>query len=358
MSAFFLWRAITPEQGTAFLKLFENNKISSAFVEALENIRVNVKDVKSFSLDYLDEGFSKSVFKAKVIDGAGKEHLFVIKKGLIPGNEFKLMQILSERELMQKPLIRKLIENVDENTYWTNLKSEAISIEEFVPGKTIKQVIKEIWDSGKGRMTGNEVVITENVGDMIFKIGDNYYSFNKIIESIGRLDAELLMKTYDGDKVYFTADSNFGNIMVYEEIIEGNKVLRAKYVDFPKTTDPPHPIEFVEKIINMQDDYRLGDTRFYDDTGAMTKVSLDFRDYSDPYYDGIVSGSDELGPSLLNSIRNDVETSSIVIRKTEIKQTLDSYLDTKYKDYNFMQRDEVLNKLPINVIDDASLFVN
>jgi hypothetical protein len=120
------------------------------------------------------------------IEGVADPILIAYKKGVIPDAEFQLMGALSAKGLMQRPFLKSLLKNVD--------GPEAISIEEWVPGRSVFSLH---GDPG-------------------------------VAAAVGELDALVYLRTASNGKGYFNRDLHYENIKAY---VESGR-MKARAIDF------------------------------------------------------------------------------------------------------------------------------
>jgi hypothetical protein len=150
--------------------------------------------VTAVSTEYIASGVYKSAHRMRVTFSSGGTIDMAIKKGQISLAEFSLMEDLGELRLMQKPLIDRLLEGD---------RTEAISIEEWVPGETYLDAFR-----------ANASLIARLNG------------------AFGRYEAFVFMRTLNGlpgqVRALLNRDLHWQNIKMYES----NGQMEARGLDF------------------------------------------------------------------------------------------------------------------------------
>lgn len=175
--------------------------------------------VAEMAADYITSGVYKSLFRLRVrFEGEAAPIEIAFKKGIIDDAEFKLLVELGGKDLMQKPFLKSQLKSFD--------GLEAVSVEEWVPGKGLLQAF---GDAGMSN-------------------------------AVGRFDALVFLRTIRGvgaaARAYFNKDLHWENVKVYPE----GSGLTVRAVDF----DPKFLVEatpdayFAASLVRRSRSYSFG----------------------------------------------------------------------------------------------------
>jgi PEGA domain len=191
--------AALPGARTGFLAQLAQPRIVAAMrqgvsgAERLANVPAGTR-IESVECAYTASGLYKTTLRVRITFQDAAPVDVAVKKGVISDDEFNLLVKLGDKGLTQRPLVTSLVDHVD--------GAEALTIEEFVPGKTVQQAL----------------------GDSALLPG--------LSAALGKLDAGVFLRTLEGSGVdaraLYNKDLHWQNVKVYLE--GGQETARA--IDF------------------------------------------------------------------------------------------------------------------------------